>query len=76
MTRLHIRTATEEDTALILRFIRAIDVPTMIVSLGTLAVLIVWPRISRTVPAPFVAMIAATAAVQLLSLLVATIGLR
>src|SRR4051794_41034395 len=53
-----------------------ISVPTTLVACGTLLVLIVWPRISRVVPAPFVAMILATAAVHFLHLPVETIGTR
>jgi SulP family sulfate permease len=50
--------------------------PTIGVAAGTLIVLIVWPKISRMVPAPFVAMILATLAVQLFALPVETIGSR
>jgi SulP family sulfate permease len=46
------------------------------VAAGALLVLIVWPKISRMVPAPFVAMVLATLAVQLLHLPVETIGSR
>lgn len=46
------------------------------VSAGTLAILMIWPRVSHRIPAPFVAMVAATAAVQLLDLPVETIGSR
>jgi len=46
------------------------------VALGTLVVLIVWPKISRMVPGPFVAMVGATIVVQLLDLPVETIGSR
>jgi SulP family sulfate permease len=46
------------------------------VAVGTLIVLIVWPKISRMVPAPFVAMILATLAVHLFALPVETIGSR
>ena len=53
-----------------------ISVPTMLVATGTLLVLIVWPRISRLVPAPFVAMILATLAVHFFQLPVETIGTR
>src|SRR4051794_4809032 len=53
-----------------------ISIPTTLVACGTLLILIVWPRISRVVPAPFVAMIAATAAVYFLHLPVETIGTR
>ena len=50
--------------------------PTIGVAAGTLIVLIVWPKISRMVPAPFVAMILATLAVQIFALPVETIGSR
>jgi SulP family sulfate permease len=42
----------------------------------TLIVLIAWPRISRRIPAPFVALIVTTALVRLLDLPVETIGTR
>jgi SulP family sulfate permease len=53
-----------------------LSIPTAAVAIGTLLVLGVWPRVSRMVPAPFVAMIAATAVVQLFHLPVETIGSR
>jgi SulP family sulfate permease len=53
-----------------------IDTATVLVAAGSLLILIVWPRVSRLVPAPFVAMVAATVAVQLFHLHVATIGSR
>ena len=56
--------------------LNTIDAPTTLVALGTLAVLLVWPRVSRMIPAPFVAMIAATLVVQLFDLPVETIGSR
>ena len=46
------------------------------IAVGSLIVLGVWPRVSRMVPAPFVAMVLATLAVQLLDLPVETIGSR
>jgi len=46
------------------------------VSLVSLAILILWPRVSRRVPAPFVALIVATAAVKFFHLPVETIGDR
>jgi SulP family sulfate permease len=49
---------------------------TAAISVGTLAILIGWPRISRRIPAPFVALLAGTLAVQLLHLPVETIGSR
>jgi SulP family sulfate permease len=54
----------------------SVDWTTAAVAAGTLIVLIGWPKISRKVPAPFVAMILATLAVQLFALPVATIGSR
>src|SRR4051794_13862524 len=54
----------------------SISIPTLLVALGTLIVLIVWPRISTKVPGPFVAMILATAAVKIFNLPVETIGSR
>jgi len=53
-----------------------ISVPTVLVATGTLIVLIVWPRVSRMVPGPFVAMLLATAAVKIFHLPVETIGSR
>src|SRR6478672_4053259 len=43
---------------------------------ATLLVLLIWPRVSRSVPAPFVALIATTAVVRLLHLPVTTVGER
>jgi SulP family sulfate permease len=46
------------------------------VAAGSLAILLLWPRLSRKVPAPIVAISAATAAVALLRIPVETIGSR
>ena len=46
------------------------------VGAGTLLVLIVWPKISRVIPGPFVAMVLATLAVGIFDLPVETIGSR
>lgn len=46
------------------------------VSAGSLAILVLWPRVSRRIPAPIVAILAATAAVALLRLPVETVGSR
>ncbi len=48
----------------------------MAISIATLALLVVWPKISRRIPAPFVALIVTTVVVQLLHLPVETIGSR
>jgi sulfate permease, SulP family len=46
------------------------------VSAVTLAILVVWPRISKRIPGPFVALIAVTVVVHLLGVPVETIGSR
>ena len=46
------------------------------VSAGSIAILVAWPRLSRRIPSPIVAILAATAAVALLRLPVETIGSR
>ncbi|HVZ41118.1 MAG TPA: sulfate permease [Candidatus Kapabacteria bacterium] len=46
------------------------------VAAGSLLIIVFWPRISRRVPAPLIALLAATAVVQLFSLHVETIGSR
>lgn len=56
--------------------IRTFDPATTLLAAGTLAVLIIWPRFSKLIPGPFVAMILATIAVQLFNLPVETIGSR
>ncbi|HYD54593.1 MAG TPA: SulP family inorganic anion transporter [Gemmatimonadaceae bacterium] len=50
--------------------------PAIGVTLATVAILVGWPRLSRRVPGPLVALLATTAAVQLLELPVETIGSR
>lgn len=54
----------------------SIDLATTIVAAGSLLILVAWPRVSRTIPAPFVAVMAATIAVRLMDLPVETIGSR
>ena len=46
------------------------------VSAGSLAILLLWPRVSRRIPAPIVAILAATAAVTVFQIPVETIGSR
>jgi sulfate permease, SulP family len=58
------------------RHIGTVDWTTVSIALGTLLVLLVWPKFSRTIPAPFVAMVLATVAVALFELPVETIGSR
>jgi sulfate permease, SulP family len=56
--------------------IESINPHALVVAGLTLAVLILWPHVSRRVPAPFVAIIAAALAVPVLGLDVETIGTR
>ncbi|HET7707101.1 MAG TPA: sulfate permease, partial [Thermoanaerobaculia bacterium] len=56
--------------------IGTIHLPTTFIAIGTLIVLLVWPRFSKMVPSPFVAMLLATAVVQIFNLPVETIGSR
>jgi SulP family sulfate permease len=49
---------------------------TLAVAAATLAILLIWPKITDRIPAPFVAMIVVTAAVAMLHLPVETIGSR
>lgn len=46
------------------------------VAVLSLAIIIFWPRVSRRIPAPFVALIVATVVVQVFSLPVETVGSR
>ena len=48
----------------------------LVVAVTTLAIIIVWPRISTRIPGPFVALIVTTLLAQLLHLPVETIGAR
>ncbi len=46
------------------------------VALGSLAIIVWWPKVSRRIPGPFVALVVATALVYVFSLPVETIGSR
>lgn len=65
-----------ERLALYAANVHTIDPYAVAISAGTLLVLGVWPRLSHRVPAPFVALLAATVLVHLLDLPVETIGTR
>jgi SulP family sulfate permease len=52
------------------------SLPALGVSLGSLAILILWPRLSTRVPAPIVAILAATVAVAALGIPAETLGSR
>ncbi|HUJ15785.1 MAG TPA: SulP family inorganic anion transporter [Thermoanaerobaculia bacterium] len=54
----------------------SVDFDALLVAVFTLIVLLIWPKISRLVPAPFVAMVLATALVKMFHLPVETIGSR
>ncbi len=56
--------------------LRSADATTIAVGGGSLLILMLWPRLSRRIPAPFVALIAATVAARLWHLPVETIGSR
>jgi SulP family sulfate permease len=53
-----------------------IDPATSAIAAGTILLLLLWPKLGSRVPGPFVAMVAATAAVWALDLRVETIGSR
>ena len=53
-----------------------VSLPTLGVSLGSLAILVLWPRVSTKVPAPIVAILAATVAVAALGIQAETLGSR
>ncbi|HEY9382619.1 MAG TPA: sulfate permease [Gemmatimonadales bacterium] len=56
--------------------LQSADAATIAVGAGSLLILMLWPRVSRRIPAPFVALIAATVATRLWQLPIATIGSR
>lgn len=54
----------------------SISAPALAVSLIALLIMVLWPRVSRRIPSPFVALIATTLAVRLFNIPVETIGTR
>ncbi|HEU4830201.1 MAG TPA: SulP family inorganic anion transporter [Gemmatimonadales bacterium] len=54
----------------------AVSLPAFGVALGSLILISAWPRVSRRIPAPFVAIVVSAVAVRLLDLPVDTIGSR
>lgn len=54
----------------------AVSLPSVGVAAGSLAVMLLWPRISHRIPGPLVAILLATAAVQIFAIPVETIGSR
>jgi sulfate permease, SulP family len=53
-----------------------VDPTTVLLSIATLAILILWPRVNKRIPASIVALLAVTAAAQVFHLPVETIGSR
>jgi SulP family sulfate permease len=60
----------------LLSHLSSVSPPTLGVALGSLAILVLWPRVSTKVPAPIVAILAATLAVAVFRIPVETIGSR
>lgn len=56
--------------------IGSIDGPTVVVAAASLSIMLAWPRISRRIPGPFVALVATTLVVHALHVPVDTIGTR
>lgn len=56
--------------------ISKIDVTTMLVGLGSLLIIILWPKINKTIPGSLIALLVATLVVKILDLPVDTIGSR
>jgi sulfate permease, SulP family len=54
----------------------SVNLQALSVSLAALLIMVLWPRVSRRIPGPFVALIATTLAVRLLDIPVETIGTR
>jgi SulP family sulfate permease len=54
----------------------SVDWTALALSLGSIVVLILWPRVSRRIPAPFVALLLATLVARVFHLPVETIGSR
>ncbi len=60
----------------ILLHLPSLDWPTTLVSLFAVAIIVLWPRVSRKLPGPLVALVATTAIVALFDIPVETIGSR
>lgn len=54
----------------------SIDFPSLAVGMGSLLILILWPRLTRKIPAPMVAILIMTALVRFLDIPVQTVGSR
>jgi SulP family sulfate permease len=58
------------------RHLNAVDVEAVGIAALALLIIVLWPRLSRRIPGPFIALVLTTVLVQLLSLDVETIGSR
>ena len=56
--------------------IKSINIYAILIALATVAIIILWPKVSKKIPGSLIAIIITTAAVQLLNLPVETIGSR
>ena len=56
--------------------LHAVDVNSLLIGLGSLLIIMFWPRISHRIPGPLVALLLATAVVQIFKIPVETIGSR
>lgn len=56
--------------------ITTLNLTALAVSIGSILIILLWPRVTKRIPGSLIAIIAATAAVQLLDLPVETIGSR
>ncbi len=56
--------------------LRMVDLHALLVGLSSLLIIVFWPKISHRIPSPLVALLAATAVVQIFDIPVATIGSR
>ena len=56
--------------------LHAVDTSSLLVGLGSLLVIVFWPRISHRIPGPLVALLLATVVVQVFKIPVETIGSR
>jgi len=56
--------------------LRTVDVHALLVGLGSLIIIMFWPKVSHRIPSPLVALLVVTAVVQIFDIPVATIGSR
>lgn len=59
-----------------LQHFNTINMPTLLVGLISLGIMILWPKVNKTIPGSLIALVIATAAVSLFKLPVETIGSR